>query len=123
MIVTAHNAEGSCGAMIKYTLYCARGQIFRSGPHFLYIGDWLEWHPDMVLLHHGLLTDAEARQIRTQEYVNIYQDARFGCVSIVEPYAPKYLQRKDLDSSKLTQYIGYLTRETPYFYTGRVHVK
>lgn len=109
--------------MTPYTLYCKKGQLFRSGPHFLLIGTWLDWYPDQVILQHGLLTDAELRQLESQTMVNIYQDARFGCVSIVEPYAPKYLRKKEIELTGLTQYIGHLTREDHHFYTGRVHVK
>lgn len=109
--------------MTKYTLYCKKGQIFRSGPHFLLVGNWLQWMPDMVILQHGLLTDAELHQLDSQTMVNVYQDARFGCISIVEPYADKYLKRKDMVLNKLTQYIGCLNRESFRFYTGSVHVK
>ena len=109
--------------MVKYTLYCENGRIFRSGQHFLKIGTWLEWRSDRVILQHGLLSDDEAIQIRGQSMVNVYQDSRNNCVTITEPYASKYLKRIGGFNENLTQFIGILYFIKKDYYRGEVHVK
>ena len=109
-------------ALNKYTLYCNLGRLFRPGTHFLLIGEWLQWTPDRVILAHGVLSDSELKQIRTQTLLNVYQDSRYCTMSIVEPYADKYLQRNP-DREKLTQYVGCLHRENYNLFTGRIRVK
>lgn len=108
--------------MIKYTLYCNKGVLFKSGTHFLTIGDWLPYRPDRIILQHGMFTDAEARQIKSQTYVNVYQSACHNIVSVTEPYNSRYMERKK-DKELLQAYIGALVRENENLWTGRVHVR
>jgi len=108
--------------MNKYTLYARRGYLLCSNVHFLVIGDWIPYHPDIVILEHGMLTDGELAQLRTQLYVNVYQHTGLHTVSITVPYDSKYLSRQP-DYTKLLQYIGHLTRQTKDLYTGRLNVK
>lgn len=108
--------------MIQYTLYCKPGIMFHSKKHFLLLGDWLQWAPDLVILKHGLLSDSEAHQIRNQEYVNIYQSEVAGCMDIFNGYNNRYFNRKE-NKDELRGYAGYLVREYPGFWTGDIHVK
>lgn len=109
-------------SMVPYTLYCRHGYLFRSGMHFLQVGVWMHWLPDMVILQHGLLTETEYRQIQTKRYVNVYQDSRYSCVSITVPYVNKYVSRVE-DQTKLTQYIGKLVNVAYDLWCGEVNVK
>ena len=108
--------------MNKYTLYARRGYLLRSGVHYLVIGEWVNWSPDIVILEHGNLTDGELAQLRGQLYVNVYQHTALHTVSITVPYDSKYFSRQT-DHSKLLQYIGHLTRQTKNLYIGRLNVK
>lgn len=108
--------------MTKYTLYARHGRLFNSDVHFLQIGDWLMFRPDMVILQHGMLSDAEYRQIKTQTLVNVYQHPSYHTISIVAPYDDKYFSRQP-DPQRLTQYAGVLHRESDELFTGRIHVK
>lgn len=108
--------------MTKYTLYAQNGRFLRSGKHYLHIGDWLEFSPDRVILEHGMLTDGELRQLRSQSLVNVYQHGNLHTVSITVPYDGKYFSRQT-DQSKLMQYIGCLKRVNLCYYVGEVNVK
>ena len=108
--------------MTKYTLYCKNGVLFKSSTHFLTIGEWVMYRPDIVILQHGMLTDAELHQIRTQTLVNVYQSNCNNIVSIVEPYNSRYIERKK-SKQELQAFIGCLVKESDDVWTGSVHVK
>ena len=108
--------------LVKYTLYCKRAQLFRPGPHYLQFGIWYSWTPDQVILQHGYLSDEEYNRFSRQTLINVFQDSRYGTVSIIDPYSEKYMNRVKKVNS-LTQYIGCLHMELPGYYIGEVHVK
>lgn len=108
--------------MTKYTLYCIKGSMLRSNVHFLYVGEWLPWDDAYVILHHGVLSDLEARQLSGQQLVNVFQDQKSNTVTIIAPYDKKYLSRHP-DMNALQGYIGCLERVRTNFFCGMVHVR
>ena len=108
--------------MTKYSLYCQKGVLFKTGTHFLSIGEWVDYSSDKVILQHGMLTDAELKQIRSQTLVNVYQSACHNLVSIVEPYNTRYYERKK-DKAMLQAFIGCLVKKSDDLWMGKVHVK
>ena len=109
--------------MIKYTLYAQLGRVFYNpGAHFLKLGEWLEWMPTRVILKHGILTDAEYQQFKSQEFINIYQDHKCRQMDIFSYYDVYYQKRKGLQNTG--DYVGMLTKAIPgVLYVGKVKVK
>lgn len=108
--------------MIKYSLVCKNGYLFRTDTHFLILGEWVGFNYGFTILEHGILTEEEARQLRSQTLVNLYQDMRNKTVGITAPYHEKYLNRNPRKSD-LTLYAGCLRRESSNIWTGRVRIK
>lgn len=108
--------------LTKYTIYCRNGYLFKTDTHFLCIGEWLPMSCGYTILHHGTMTEEEARQIRSQSLVNLYQDMRNKTISIFPQYHDKYLSRKE-DKSLLISYVGCLKRTSLGEYKGYVHIK
>ena len=93
-----------------------------SDTHYLLMGDWYPYSKGYVILHHGILSEMEYKQIQSQQLVNIYQDVRNKCVSVIAPYDDKYLARHP-DLKSLTGYIGYLHRNNDHMFSGKLHIK
>lgn len=108
--------------MGKFTLMCKEGYMLRSSEHYLILGEWVGYAPGYVVLQHGVLSEAEDHQIRSQTLVNIYQDLKSKTVGIIPDYDDKYLSRHP-DLKSLTGYIGCLKRESKRVFSGRIHVK
>lgn len=108
--------------VIKYTLICKNGYLFHTDTHFLVIGEWLGFSYGYTILQHGILSEEEAQQIRTQTLVNVYQDIRNKTVSIIAPYHEKYLSRKD-NKNDLSLFAGCLKRESALIWMGKLHIK
>ena len=44
--------KGVALGMTKYSLYCQKGVLFKTGTHFLSIGEWVDYSPDKVILQY-----------------------------------------------------------------------
>lgn len=109
--------------MVKYTLYCKNGSLFKTGPHFLLFGEWLPyWSRDYTILCHGTLSDEEYRQFSSQKYINVYQNNKNTIMSLFNEYNEKYLQRKG-GKIDIMRYAGCLQYAYHDFYIGEVRVK
>ena len=97
---------------MKYTLYCKPGRDFRPGIHCLYLGEWLGFSPDRIILQHGQLSEERAAAIQRFDKVAVFCDARFHTISIECRYNEAYYKRKkELGDDELTQFIGWLYRQ------------
>ena len=109
--------------MIKYTLYCVNGRLFRPSLHFLVFGKWIPYNdPRITILCHGTLTDEECRQFKSQTYINIYQNNKDKIMSLWCDYNCNYLKRKK-DIRDIITYAGSLKRLNEDLYVGEVRVK
>lgn len=108
--------------LTKYSLICENGHLFRTGAHYLIIGEWVSFGYGYTILQHGVLSDEEYHQIKTQSLVNVYQDMRNKAVSILPCYHDRYFDR-NADKTKLTSYCGCLHRESEVIWGGEVHIK
>lgn len=106
----------------KYTLLCKNGYLFRTDTHYLILGEWCNFAYGYTILQHGILSEEEARQIMSQSLVNLYQDMRNKCVSILPCYHDRYFDR-NADKTKLTSYAGCLKRESELIWRGSAHIK
>ena len=109
--------------MIKYTLYATPGRgFYHPGLHLLKFGEWLEWMPTQVILKHGILTDEEFRQFKSQEFINIYQDHKCRQMDIFSYYDTYYQKRKGAEN--MGDYVGMLKKlRAGELYVGTVKVK
>ena len=107
---------------MKYTLICKNGYLFNSDTHFLLLGEWLGYQSGYTILEHGVLSDQEYHQIRTQSLVNVYQDCRYNRMSIIPGYHDKYLNRHE-DRTMLQSYAGCLKKISENVYEGRIRIK
>ena len=108
--------------MIKYTLMCKNGYLFKPDTHYLFLGYWQSYCEGCTILEHGTLSEQEYRQIKNQTLVNVYQDQHNNRMSIEPGYHSKYLSKIE-DKTRLQSYAGCLKKVTDYVYEGRVHVK
>ena len=108
--------------MTKFTLFCENGYLFKTGSHYLLLGQWVEYCEGYTILQHGTLSDQEAHQISTQSLVNVYQDMRNKAIGITAPYHEKYLLRQE-NMKDLTLYAGCLKRQSKYCWKGDVRIK
>ena len=106
----------------KYTLICRNGYLFHTDKHILILGVWLKYRSGFTILHHGILTEEETKQILTQTLVNLYQDMRNKTVTITAPYHEKYLSRHET-RSELSLFAGCLKRISEFEWEGTVHIQ
>ena len=109
-------------SVIKYTLFCKNGYLFRSDTHFLIIGQWVNYCAGYTILEHGIISEMEYKQIMSQSLVNIYQYGQHNRMSIKEEYNTKYLTRKK-DRQNLQSFAGCLHRVSELMWEGRLRVK
>lgn len=92
---------------VKYTLYADVGKCFRSGAHYLYIGEWLDLDKSrFVVLVHGTMSRNVYNHVCTMSRLSIYEYAPVSWVDIF-PYQDNgffrfqrigtLYKRKDLD--------------------------
>lgn len=108
--------------IIKYTLYCQNGHLFKSGVHYLTLGEWIDYENGRTILEHGIMSEEEAKQILSQSLVNVYQYSQNNRMSIREEYNIKYM-KKVIDRRKLESFAGCLHRVSEYEWEGRIRVK
>lgn len=105
--------------MIKYTILADKGTCFQTRTHYLFIGDWMGWQPNMIILEHGLITESELKSIQAAGRVNVYQNIHLKTVSIFEQCSKDYLARIR-DQENLTSYVGTLKQVADNFFVGEI---
>ena len=100
--------------MEKYTLYVRRDKI-PSGRHYLLIGDWLLYSPEIIILVHGTLSKMEHDQITRTGRIPVYQSMSYSWMGIYDAYH----SRKYPD----TTMIGRLERISEHLYGGMLNVE
>lgn len=111
-----------------YTLYCEHGCLFNSKKHYLFIGDWLPYDNNYVILCHGKLSPVEYMQFTGQDKINVFADVVNNTVEIYNRMSQGYLQKMGRNGKTIescTQYIGCLSRDpvNRYLWKGWVHRK
>ena len=99
---------------MKYTLFVRREYI-PSGPHYLYVGDWLLYDPDIIILVHGSFSKLEYEQLRQNGRLPVFQSMSYSWIGLYDAYH----SRKYPDTTK----IGYLEYITDHLYGGRLYVQ
>ena len=107
--------------MIKYTMLAEKGTCFKTRTHYLFIGDWLGWQPNMIILEHGLIMDSELKRIQEAGQVNVYQNTHLKTVSIFEQCSKDYLARIT-DRDNLSSYVGTLKQVADNLFVGEIEL-
>ena len=107
--------------MIKYTILADRGTCFQTRTHYLFIGDWIGWQSDAIILEHGLITESELASIKAAGKVNVYQNIHLKTISIFEQCSKDYLARIS-DRENLSSYVGTLNMVADNLFVGEVNL-
>ena len=105
--------------MIKYTILSEKGTCFETRTHYLFIGDWLGWSSNVIILEHGLITESELESIKAAGQVNLYQNIHLKTISIFEQCSKDYLARIS-DRENLSSYVGTLKMVADNLFVGEV---
>lgn len=106
---------------MKYTLYCVPGFNFTPSVHCLYLGEWLPYRDNMIILEHGNLPQQDANRIIRSGRVSCYLDHRYHTISIQCGYNAEYLNRVS-KQDELRRYVGCLTKAGDNIFFGGLDI-
>lgn len=97
----------------RYTLYCIPGKLFRSGMHFLTLGEWIT-DPSFLILCHGILSEEEYQYFLGKKNIPIYQAVSYAWTGLYPAHESK--------KYTLTQFCGYIHRTDFNEWSGFINV-
>lgn len=95
--------------MIKYTLFCQNGSMFKTAEHYCYFGSWLAGSGRYTILAHGSIPDEYYQKIRARGEVPIFYNGNLKCWCIERPYCEGYSKRVE-DQKRLLKFVGILVK-------------
>jgi len=102
---------------LKYTLFCRKGNSFIPDKHYLFIGRWLGFNPNIVLLQHGVFSLEKLQILRRFDKIALFYDSRYHSLTVEARYNETYYKRKAKEED-LQQFVGYLYKKTDNLYEG-----
>lgn len=71
---------------MRYTLFCSPGSGLKSSTHYVYLGEWLPYRSDIVILVHGTLTKNELAHILRNMGIPVFQSMSNAWIGLYESY-------------------------------------
>lgn len=110
----------------QYTIYSKHGRLFRSDTHYIFLGGWLPYSDDIVILKHGKLTGSEYHQFISQEKINLFEDVVSKTVDIFSKMTMGYETKLNKNGKSIKDYICYIgcldrDKYNKYLWKGQVH--
>lgn len=112
-LVLALFCIGGVNMIHKYTLYCEPGHLFKSGKHYLTIGEWIT-DPSFLIICHGIMSEDEYRDFLGKKHIPIYQGVSFAWTGLYPAHESKKFA--------LTQFCGYIHRTDFLEWSGYINV-
>ena len=91
-----------------YTIYCEHGRNLTGRRCYFYIGQWLGYNPNYVILCHGKLSKEEYEQYQTQPKINLFEDVVNRTVDIFARISTGYLNKLGRNGKGIESYIQFV---------------
>ena len=101
----------------KYTLLCNKGDLFRSGRHFLVLDRWFVpiSGTSVLILCHGIMSEQEYQAIIQKQSIPVFQCVNCSWIGLYPMHESKKMQD--------TQFAGYLHRDNRIEWSGYLNVR
>lgn len=74
---------------MRYTLFCVPGRMCSPSMHYVLLGEWLLYNPDIVILVHGTLTKQEYERVNKDSLIPVFSSPSNAWIGLYASYSSR----------------------------------